>query len=541
MKRKVRDRSPKLWFVIAALLFLLPLTVTAHAQDSEPTTLNVGTTYIIDTLNPTTSFYGFNLKTLLYGTLVQPMYLTEAMPGLAESWEESADGLTWTFNLRDNAFFSDGTPITAEDVAWSFNYLIENEAPALSTYLNNIESASATDDNAVQFNLSAPLPNMISKLLWVYVLPRHIWEGRSAEAMLDSNDPEAAIGAGPYHLVEFQPGEYLIMEANENYWAGPPPVDRIIYREYATEDALIQALQAGEIDVIPVLTSYSAVPTLQADTNIEVQINDDYKLSELIINSYADGIRHPALADSAVRQAITHAVDAQQIITIGYFGYAAPANTFMPLANGENHNSDVPTIPFDIAEANRILDEAGYADSDGDGIREDSEGLPLELRLYSSDSDGYYSRVLEIISDGLSQAGISAIPTIMSDDSLINTQIDYDFDLMFYEWFLDADPDFAASIFTCNQTEDGGWSDSGYCNPAYDELYQQQSVATDPEQRREILWQMQQIIADDLPYVVIAYPQAIAAFRSDRYTFGPEFANAYINYALFADSFSIVQ
>ena len=158
---------------------------------------------------------------------------------------------------------------------------------------------------------------------------------------------------------------------------------------------------------------------------------------------------------------------------------------------------------------------------------------PWRIVYMHRESEALYVRVLEIISNDLAQIGISAPPEILSDDSLIALQPDYDYDMIYWGWSLDPDPSFAVSIFTCDETVDGGWSDSGYCNPDFDALYQAQGTAVDHEQRKQVLWDAQQKIFDDLPYISVAHPQNISAYRSDRFTFSPDLAAQPIKWALF--------
>jgi peptide/nickel transport system substrate-binding protein len=161
-------------------------------------------------------------------------------------------------------------------------------------------------------------------------------------------------------------------------------------------------------------------------------------------------------------------------------------------------------------------------DSDGDGVREDKDGNPLEYRLYASD-DASNARILEIISDGLSQIGISAPPTVMDEDSLIGLYPDFDFDLIYWGWGLDPDPDFAMLIFTCDQREEGGWNDSGYCDEEFEDMYLQQATQVDHEARRQLIWEMQEKLFNDRPYIMLGYTKNIQAYRSDRFAgFGLE-------------------
>ena len=492
-------------------------------SEAEPVTMTVGTTYIWDTANPTFGWYGYTLRYLIYDTLVEEAGISNFIPGLAESWEVSDDGLVWTFKIREGVTFHDGTPCTAEDVAWSLNWTIENEVETFSFYLVNFSEIVALDETTLQVTLSDPVGNMEYLLMYVWILPESVWSGMTYDEIMEFEDITAGIGTGPYKLVEWVEGEYLLLEANKDYWRGAPAIDKIIYREYATQDAVVQALIAGEIDVIDADTVPStAIQTLQETANIEVPIMESTAIDELIINSHENGSQPESLWDPAVRLAIAYATDKSQIITVARLGYAEAASTIIPTSMGDWHNSDIEDIPFDLDEGNRVLDEAGFLDSDGDGVREDQDGNPLEYRLYASD-DASNARILEIISDGLAQVGISAPPTIMDEDSLIGLYPDFDFDLIYWGWGLDPDPDFAMLIFTRDQREEGGWNDSGYCDEEFDQMYNDQARIYNREERRQLIWKMQEKLFNDRPYIVLSYYKNIQAYRSDRFTgFGLE-------------------
>jgi peptide/nickel transport system substrate-binding protein len=496
-------------------------TEAPAAGPAEPVTLRVGTTYIWDTANPTIGWYNYGLRYLLYDTLVEEAGISHFVPGLAESWDVSEDGLTWTFQIREGVTFHDGTPCTAEDVAWSLNWTIENEIETFSFYLVNFAEIVALDPTTLQVTLSEPVGNMEYLLMYVWILPRSVWEGMDYDDILEFEDLSAGIGTGPYKLVEWAESEYLILEANKAYWRTTPAIDRVIYREYATEDAMVQALLAGEIDVIDEAPR-TAIPTLEKAANVEVAVMPSTVIDELILNSHEEGSQPASLNDPAVRLAIAYAIDKQQIVNVGFLGYADPASVIIPTSMGDWHNSDIQDIPFDPAEGNRILDEAGYLDRNGDGIREDPDGNPLQYRLYAED-DATETRILQIISDGLSQIGISAPPTPMDQDSLIALYPAFDFDMILWGWGLDPDPDFAMLIFTCDQRAEGGWNDSGYCDDEFEEMYRQQAVTVDHKARRELIWKMQEKLFEDRPYIVLAYEEWVQAYRSDRFTgFGLE-------------------
>lgn len=516
------------------MIFFLCITSPLSAQNNS-NTLTIGTNYIIDVLNPTTSLYSYNLKGLFYETLVESTDGSNVEPGLAESWEVSEDGLIWTFKIRPNITFSDGTPCTAVEAAWSINWILETQAPAMVSYLSNVVGAQAIDPTTLQIELTSAVPNMISaKLLYIYIMPPHVWQDITLDEIPFYDDPSVTIGAGPYKLLDYQPEEYIILEANSAYWRGAPPFQRVIYRQYSNDDALIQALQIGEIDLISSgEVPYAGITALQSDPNIQIDSGQAYRFSQLSLNIAPDGTQPESLRDPIVRKAIDLSIDRQQIINVAYFGYGQPGNAFILPAMGIYQNTEIGEIPYDIVEANRLLDEAGYLDTNNDSIREDKEGNPIEYRLMTDDTTAYNFRIVQIISDGLAQIGIYAPPSVESTDSLIARQVDYDYDLAHWEWYVDADPHFLTGVFTCAEMQDGGWNDSGYCNETYDELFNAQATAPDETTRKHAIWQMQEMIAEERPWIIIAYTDAISAYRKDRFTLDPRNAISSLKWALF--------
>ena len=486
-----------------------------------PVTLDVGTTYIWDTANPTFGWYGYTIRYMIYDTLVEEMGISDFQPGLAESWTVSDDGLVWTFKIREGVKFHDGTPCDANAVAWSLNWTLEQDVETFAFYLYNFEEIVAVDDTTLQVTLSSPVGNMEYLLMYVWILPESVWGALDYDAMMEFEDLTAAIGTGPYILKEWSEGEYLILEANKDYWRTTPVIDQIIFHEYATEDAMVQALLAGEIDVVDDVPS-TAIQTLQDTANVEVPIMGSTTIDELIINSHENGTQPESIWDPVVRLAMAYGIDKQQIINVAYLGHADALGPVVPASMGMWHNSDIEDIPFDPAQGNQVLEDAGYVDSDGDGIREYSDGSPLEYRFYGTD-DATVARIMEIIADGLGQVGISAEPTLMDEDSLIALYPAFDFDLVYWGWGLDPDPDFAMLIFTCDQRDEGGWSDSGYCDEKFEEMYIEQGITVDKEARRDLIWKMQEQLFEDRPYILLTNAKNIQAFRSDRFTgFGTE-------------------
>jgi peptide/nickel transport system substrate-binding protein len=484
--------------------------------------MRVATTYIWDTPNPHIAWYGYGIRYLLYDALLDVSELVVYEPGLAESWSVSDDGLVWTFNIREGVTFHNGDPCTAEEIAWGINWMIETETDSLSYLFYQFEEVVALDPTTLQITLYEPVGNMDYLAFWTWITPETVWGGMTYDDMQEYNEIDATIGTGPYKAVEWVEGEYLILEANEDYWRGKPAIDRIIYQEYATEDAMIQALLAGEVDVLSYVPG-TAVPTLLEEENIKVQVMKGYGLDNIAVNSHEDGTQPESLGDPAVRLAIEYAIDRQRIIDVTQLGYGSPGTSPIAPALGDWHNTELEAVPFDPAEGNRVLDEAGYLDSDGDGIREDADGNPLEFRLMAEES-AVYVRMLEIISDGLAQVGILGTITVMDYDTLFAQLAPvWDFDMIVWSWGMDIDPDFSMVIFLCDQRHEWGWNDSGYCDEELEELYLEQATTVDREARRQLIWEAQEKLYAEKPWIVIAYWPTIQAYRSDRFTnFWPE-------------------
>ncbi|HEV3397716.1 MAG TPA: ABC transporter substrate-binding protein, partial [Actinomycetes bacterium] len=240
------------------------------------------------------------------------------------------------------------------------------------------------------------------------------------------------------------------------------------------------------------------------------------------------GDGHPALKDKRVRQAIAHAVDKQALVDRVLGGYGSPATGVIPslYADLTFQPGDGEAFNFDLAEANRRLDEAGYKDTDGDKVREMPDGSrPLKFRLFARQESNTSQQSVQFIQGWLRDIGIATEVKVVEENRLTEIIGQGEFDMFEWGWVVEPDPDYQLSTFTCGarRYKQGGdilanLSDSFYCNPEYDKLYQQQKVTIDPAKRAEIVKQMQKMLYDDAPYVVTFYYDELQAYRSDRFT-----------------------
>jgi peptide/nickel transport system substrate-binding protein len=497
------------------------------------TTFVLGIKQDIDSFNP---YIGVTASAYEMYQLVYD-YLTgwsaedfSTVPGLAESWQTSADGLTWTYKIRQGVKWSDGQPLTARDVAYSFNRAMtgEQENAQYAPYVGQLKTVEATDDSTVVMTTAEPSPSMLG--LMVPILPEHVWKSIPSAGVKEFPNTDQPVGSGPFTLVEVKAGQYYRFAANKSYWAGAPKIDELIIRVFTNEEAMASALKTGEIDMLNDVTA-GVLDSLEGQPGITTSSSKYPGFSELAFNLGAQTIEgtkigdgHPALADKQVRLAIDHAIDRKTLVDKVLKGRGSVATGVIPNLYANTHwNPGADERGYDPAKANEILDAAGYAKG-ADGVRA-KDGRKLELRLFGRENSEDGKRAVEYIRDWLTPIGIKANVQIMTEDNLTEVIGQGNYDMFQWGWVVEPDPDFQLSVFTCDQrsyTDGGevaaGWSDSFYCNPAFDALYAKQKTLIDPAQRADVVKQAQQMLYDDAVYSMIWYYDNLEAYRSDRFT-----------------------
>jgi peptide/nickel transport system substrate-binding protein len=450
-------------------------------------------------------------------------------PELADSFETSEDGLTWTFHIRDGIMWHDGEPLTAQDLAFTYNFYKSHEDfPFLNVNTAYFDTIEAPDDSTVVITLTEAIPNMETQLIFLYVLPEHIWGSLEGDAGAEFENVEM-IGTGPFKMKDYRQGEFVHLEADKDHFLYPPKVDELIFQTFDNQDALVQAIQTGQVDMITEMPN-TGVPALRNAENVAVVSGTPLSpsVTDIIINQTAeencppdDGIcsGHPALKDKVVRQAMSHATDKQNMIDVLLLGLGTPGLTLIPDSMGVWYNDSIQDYAFDIAAANQMLDDAGYADTDGDGIREMPDGSnSLNFRIQWPNDSSSAPRAADLLKDTWGQIGIGLQPEALDPDALTAVCCPaFDFDVILWGWGSDPDPGFLLSVMLTEEIPTGN-SETGYSNPEYDELYAQQATELDFDTRRDIVWQMQQIVFDDVAYIIPYYAQTVQAYRTDRFT-----------------------
>ncbi|MCB0998781.1 MAG: ABC transporter substrate-binding protein [Acidimicrobiales bacterium] len=494
----------------------------AGAQD-DTVTMTIGLLQDMSSPNVTVGYLvpEFEVWNLQYASLTDKAADDFApLPGLAESWEESDGGLTYTYTLREGLKWSDGEPLTADDIAYTINRSRDEEWANHFSTVENIE-ATVLDDRTVQLTSSEPDPKLPT--MDVYIVPQHVYEGIDAEAIADYDGMDG-VASGQYSLVEWNSGQDWTLERNPNWFGRDNGIDRIVYRVFSNADALVAALQKGEIDAAHGFGAEGA-QLLEQEDGIEVVVGLQGGFTELALNGMEGGIGdgHPALQDIDVRHAIYHAIDRQAIFDGVSLGYGSIGTTLSPSAD----TSWIPDLgdegfEYDPAKATQLLDEAGYLDTDGDGVREMPDGgQPLRFRYVERSESENADSIRAFVTEYLDAVGIATDVEVMDDTQLYEAQVAGEYDIFVWGWTPYVDPDPMLSYFTCGQVttdvEAAGYNDANWCSEEYDALYDQQKVELDPTARRAIVADMLRLFNRESTYLVLLQDADLQAYRTDRF------------------------
>ena len=512
---------------------------TALASSSAPSpasgkvVLRIGWTTEPDNLNPfigwfnsTYEIWAINYDFLFStsGSMKPALDLVTEFP-TQQNGGISADGKVWTFHLRPNVKWSDGQPLTADDVAFTYNYVVQNHMANMAVTTVGIEKAVVVDPLTVKIICSRPKADM--EHIFLPILPKHIWEKVDPKvAQTNYNSKPPIVGSGPFITTVFKKGSYIQMDRNPYYWGPKPAVDQILFLTYTNADSMTADLKSGGIDAA------WGIPQAQFDSLSSVKsikpvaynfMNWDY----MSINCFTGkSLGNPVLKDWRFRNALNYAIDRNTLCRIAYSGKATPGTTILPPSTwtDPDFHWQPPTgtlYTFDLAKANQLLDQAGYAKG-ADGIRE-YQGKPITLRLWASTESAPEQSDVKLIAGWLQQLGLKITLGVLDSGALEsriwNFQGDAyvpDFDLYVWDWAGYGDPGQTLSAETGAQI--GNTNEPCWANTQYDDLNTRQASTIDPNARKDVIYQMQQIMYEQTPWVVLAYPQYLEAYNTSRWT-----------------------
>ncbi len=518
--------------ILASLLVGLVAVPVAAASDSASPAAGQGTTFRVgwllepDNLNPFIGLLGqdYEIWHLNYDFLVGfDAKDLSPRPELAESWTVSPDGKTWTFKVRQGVKWQDGRPLTAKDVAFTYNYIVKNDLQTLAIYTGGITGAVATDDFTVRITTEKPKSNMLAMV--VPIIPEHIWSkvsGKAATTTYQNKPP--IIGSGPFQTVEWSQGKYIRMVANKDYWGGKPRVDELLFENYKSPDTMTADLKQGAIDAAVELPQ-AQFPSVQSTDGVTGLKGTHWRFNELGFNCYdsPDSMGNPVLVDPKFRQALNWAIDRQKIADVAFFGQADVGSTLIvPYSPYHWEPAADQAYKYDPEETKRRLDLAGYQDKNGDGFREAKDGKPLSLRLLVTNDSPENQTAAKLIAGWFKDVGLKVNLKIVDAGVLLDAQYNYkgdtyapDYDMYIWFWTYDVDPEMMLGVPTPQQIE--GWNDTLWTDPEYTRLFTQQEQTIDVEQRVPLVQRMQEIAWQSSPYLIFAYPYQLEAYRSDKW------------------------
>jgi len=443
------------------------------------------------TMNPLLEGGWPHFPRMSYNGLIDYDPQGKIVPSLAASWKVSPDNLTYTFQLRQDAKWHDGKPITAEDVKFTFDKIFDQKVGSrLAIYFQGVKEVQAPSAHTVVFVLKEPDPVFLANL-WSGIIPKHVWE---KEDFAKSQYNVIPVGSGPWKVKEWVRGDHMTFEANKDYFGGKPYLDRIVMKVIPDATVAYAALEKGDVHYVPFKgvvggPPYQLVDRLKQSPHLEVNVYEVSSMQRLFFRN-----DKPPFNNVKVRQAVAHAIDRKFIIQKLLFGYGQPAQSEVAPAMKESYNPNIPQYPYDVAKANALLDEAG--------LRRGPDGVRFKTHIYGT--PGVRQIMSEILKEQLKAVGISA-------DIVINEWTTYynairntrTVDGVFSIFSLPTipDPTTEAPRYHSKEIRPGGFNYLFYSNPRVDAIIDESMRTLDRERRVKLFQEYQDILARDVPMI----------------------------------------
>ncbi len=455
------------------------------------------------------------IQRLLYLELLeeQPDYARHPpsfAPSLAASWETSPDHLTLTFHLRPDARWSDGAPVTARDVL--FTYRAQRDPAIAWSYADSKDSVAeitAPDEHTVRFRFRIPYAFGLVDVNDGQIFPEHAWGELPFADWRRSGDwfRHHLVVSGPYTIASWQPGAELVLERNpDSIAADPGGPERVTFRVVPDPAAEIEQLLAGELDFVDNLAPLDA-QRVKADPKLKLLTSDSRQFDYIGWNE-----RRPPFDDPEIRRALTLGIDRQALVDTLWKGYARVAAGPVP-ANAWARDPELAPWPYDPDAARSILARKGFADRDGDGILE-RHGRPFRFELVTNSSNRIRSDALVLIQAQLRRIGVDVVPRTMELQTLTERNRAGDYDATLAGWAIDTTLDFRP-YFDSGERGPTGWNFIDYANPEVDRLFDEIRAQPDLERSKPLFVRLQRILHDQQPYTFLWEQRRLAAVRAD--------------------------
>ncbi|HDI31303.1 MAG TPA: ABC transporter substrate-binding protein [Thermofilum sp.] len=507
--------SDNMRVITLVMLFIVVLAGLLPIFNSQPKGPRMGGTLVIAHWGDPLSFNpdaqvddaGYIIHSMIFNKLVTLDSDYNVIPDLAYKWEVSKDGKVYTFYLYRNVTWHDGTPFTSADVAWTLNAIKEFKGVAYEDIkAENIEKIETPDDYTVVVHLKEPYAPFIQFLAWygTFILPKHIYENVTDWLSPNFTAIQHPIGTGPFKFVEWVKGDHITLEANENFFRGRPYLDRIVFKVIPDATSALQAFLAGEADLLNHRPPLTEIPRLQATSGVKVLMEPVPSRWYLCYN-----MRHPPLNDTRVRRAIAHAINRTEIVEKAESGYGFVAEgTYTPAIEWA-YNPNVKLPEYDPEKANKILDEAGY-ERGTDGFR-----FKLSYVIWQGPEE---EAMGQIIKERLKEIGIDVEIKVLEFSLWLEKVYKGDeYDLTVVDGFQGPDP--ANLRFRVTGEPPVSLNLAHYNNTEVIELFEKGEKIADPELRKEYYWKIQEILAEDLPYLPLVDLMVFHIYKAEFHGF----------------------
>jgi peptide/nickel transport system substrate-binding protein len=420
---------------------------------------------------------------------------------LAESWEVSPDNLTITFHLRKDVRWHDGRPFTAADVLFTYRLLIDPQVPtAYAERYRQVVKAETPDPYTFRVTYDKPLASAL--VSWMFpVHPRHLLLGQD---ITKSPLVRAPVGTGAYRFVEWTSGEKVVLEANDDYFEGKPYIHRVVYRIIPDLSTMFLELRNGGLDSMPLTPLQYA---RQTDTSAFRRMFVKYHYPDFSYAYLGFNLRRPMFQDIRVRRALAHALDKQELVDGVLLGLGMVATG--PYKPGTwPYNPRVRRYAYDPAEARRLLEEAGWRDRDGDGVRE-KDGQRFSFTIVTNQGNDQRIKAGEIIQRRFREVGVEVKLRVIEWAAFLKDFINPgNFDATILAWTIVPDPD-AYNVWHSSKTAVGELNFVGFKNAEVDRLLEEGRRTLDRAKRKVVYDRFQEILADQQPYIFLYVPEAL--------------------------------
>jgi peptide/nickel transport system substrate-binding protein len=420
---------------------------------------------------------------------------------LAESFDISPDGLTITFHLRKGVTWHDGAPFTSRDVLYTYRVIIDPKTPtAYAEDFKQVKNIVALDDHTIRVTYDKPFAPALAS--WgTSILPAHLLEGQDITKSPLARKP---VGTGPYRFKEWISGQKIVLDANPVYFEGRPYLDRYIYRIIPDTSTMYMEMKAGAIDLM------SLTPVQYARQTTSRQFTSRFNKFRYPSSGYlymGYNLRHPLFGDKRIRQAITAAINKDELIHGVLFGMGQKAHG--PIVPGRwAYNPNVKDIGYDPKHAAELLAQAGWKEKNADGILV-KDGKPFQFTILTNQGNQQRLMSAQIIQQRLKYVGIDVKIRIVEWATFLKEYIDKGkFEVVMLAWNISQDPDMY-DVWHSSKTNPGELNFVGFKNAEVDRLLVEGRGTFDMEKRKQAYFRIQEILAEEQPYTFLYVPDAL--------------------------------